>query len=412
MTLIFREEQILEPSEFTHLDVRNHYNPDFRYDKFLFLGYVSPIEYTYGDAEVYTNIAPQPMQHYHNIEEVLPNCVLDYNIEKVQTDWIARLPKWQRPEFRQLQKEGNLYGNSLRQLIASVRKEQRRKESQEPSSTNQSQSGNQEVLKLEAEEQRVIDALQRVGAEARPTLVNFLLEPPRKDFLTCMFCQDAHQEPNIQTKTPDEAFYKAMYEERARQVKPFVPVVARNMHLLTELQVLGKQASLSKRPARPPQMLLRPSCTLIDAVQHIHRIGRVPKQHPLHNRIFGSPKVFSRRKQPKVPSVQISYPITLVKPEQPDATDPSPLSEGVDELSPVSSDCSIKSDVAGDTEHIWMEMDDKHKEPFSVAEAWHAQMLNPHIALPTSHRAPVTVGKAMKRFLRKKPLLKDNRRFW
>ncbi|GAU96003.1 hypothetical protein RvY_07512-2 [Ramazzottius varieornatus] len=405
-----RNEEVLGASELTHLDVRNQNSPDFRYDKFLFLGYVSPIGYTYGDAEVYTNLEAQDMRHYHNIEEVLPNCILDYNIEKVQSDWIRRLPKWQRANFILLQKEGNLYGKNLRKLITLVRKETRRSQNQSSSSSAQNETCNQELLKLEVEEQRVIDALQRVGAEARPTLVDFLLEPPRKEFLVNMLFDDSHEDPHVPTKSPDEALYRVLVEERARQVKPCVPIVAKNMHLLTELQVLDNQASLRKRPSRTQQVLLRPSRTVVDAVQRVRRVDQYSKSHGMVKQIFGSPKIFSRRKQPKVPDILRNYPVVTEEPERAVLrTPPSPII--LEDVSPVSSDCSIKSDIAGDAGNIWIEIDDKHKETFSVAEAWHAHVLNPHTALHTSHRARVTVRRAMRRFLKNKPLLASDKRF-
>lgn len=301
-------------------------------------------------------------------------------------------------------------GNNLRQLIALVRKETRRSQNQSSTSSPQNETYNQEVLKLEVEEQRVIDALQRVGAEARPTLVDFLLEPPHKDFLANMLFDDSHEDPQVATKSPDEALYRVLLEERARQVKPCVPIVARNMHLLTELQVLDKQASLRKRPSRTQQVLLRPSQTAVDAVQRIRRVDQYSKSHGMVKQIFGSPKIFSRRKQPKVPDILRNYPVVTKEPERAVLrTPPSPII--LEDVSPVSSDCSIKSDIAGDAKNIWIEIDDKHKETFSVAEAWHAHVLNPHTALHTSYRVPVTVRKAMRRFLKNKPLLASDKRF-
>ncbi|GAU95992.1 hypothetical protein RvY_07503 [Ramazzottius varieornatus] len=91
----------------THLDLRNHNRPDFRCDKFLFLGCHSPAwVHVPRRGSIYQSGTRKHATHY--------------NIEKVQADWIRRLPKWQRAELILLQKEGNLHAKSFQLLVHAI----------------------------------------------------------------------------------------------------------------------------------------------------------------------------------------------------------------------------------------------------------------------------------------------------
>ncbi|XP_055341551.1 WD repeat-containing protein on Y chromosome-like [Paramacrobiotus metropolitanus] len=178
------------------------------------------------DLAVYRNFTVKSLENLGNLENLVPECIYNYNVEKVQNDFIDRLALWQRPEFLKAQREGTLHGDKMRELVRVVH----------------ARHMQHIAKKSRFDVGHVKKTLARMGSTGRQTLVDFLLEPDASEFVgTLLTMQSSSTE---------------VVSQEERRTTTAVPVVSGNMEMLTDIQAVEKTARRKKRPVQPVELVL------------------------------------------------------------------------------------------------------------------------------------------------------------
>lgn len=266
----------------------------------------SPVETVCNEVSIYQNVLEKPMEKIENLLQVLPDCVYDYNINKIQGQLIQNIPAWRRPEFLALQKEGRLAGEPMRRLVAIAA---RKDEAILPKPTNINQI--HETKKLDLAHVRT--TIEKHGASARKTLVDYLLEPKNtafvQDLLTIKAVSSELSSDTIFSPTGPSAQARHLQSivesaRRKRQTRTSVRIVEGNMDTLTTLRTMEKAATQKKRPPQVLQLAIMPSPEASRAVQRIFNVDDVDKNSLTYKNLLRITETVSPRKLPKVPRLR------------------------------------------------------------------------------------------------------------